>query len=78
MIATVFDAEIYISRHSVSHLLLASENNPEFMLEQCRKSCGLCSSGGVGDGLECVDAAKEGERQCREWAWHGEWCVAIG
>ncbi len=76
MIVTVFDAELYLTTFRLP-FLFASESNPEFMLEKCRKSCGLCSSGEVGDGLECVNAAPEGERQCREWAWHGEWCVTV-
>jgi hypothetical protein len=43
------------------------------MHKQCRMSCGLCTNGGLEVATECVDLEKS--RQCREWAWHGEWYV---
>jgi hypothetical protein len=42
---------------------------------KCRKSCGICNGGDGYDALECLDLADEGETQCREWAWQGEWYV---
>ena len=46
-----------------------SDKNPEFMHDQCQLSCGLCTP------ADCLDLAEAGTRQCREWAWHGEWYV---
>lgn len=56
----------------------ASENqcdqNPAFMLQSCRKSCGLCSGSNAADGSDgeppCVNSAPETD--CEYWSTMGE------
>lgn len=54
-----------------------SEMNKEYMEQECRKSCGFCNGGDGYQARQCLDLAVEGEIQCREWAWHGEWYVPV-
>jgi hypothetical protein len=51
-------------------LVLVSDNNPEYMYNYCRRSCGLCPPGSLESLLFCED---EFDDQCDKWVEDGLW-----